>query len=93
MARRNSADTRSFRTDDMALATYLKLLGFNCDQVGWEGDVCFWHFENGDELLRAVGGFHSGYAKVEVREYNREFSSTKREFYDSQPPRAAADRF
>lgn len=66
----------------MALVTFLKLEGHTPQQVVAESDTVFWYFRMNDDLEDAMAAFNGGDARVEPREYNKVFSSTKREFYD-----------
>jgi hypothetical protein len=75
----------AFRTNDMALVTYLKMCGFSCQRTEWDGGTCYWYFMTGPKLLGAAETFASGEAVVEPREYNKIFGLTKHEFYDSDP--------
>lgn len=72
-----------FRTNDMAMATYLKLRGHSAQTITWLSGTCYWVFRVTDALLDAVELFTGGEAVVEPKEYNRVFTQTKREFYDS----------
>lgn len=74
------------RTNDMAMATYLKVQGHTSQRVIWEGGTCYWWFRINESLLDCVESFTNGDALIEPREYNRVFTQTKREFYDSKPP-------
>jgi hypothetical protein len=78
-------DTQEFRTDDMALTTWLRMCGHTPQTIRWEGDQCYWIFYCNDSLLYLFDQFQKGESSVEVRAYNRAFASTKREFYDSRP--------
>lgn len=71
------------KTNDMAQVTYLKVRGFDAQAMSWEGQTCYWAFRVSDSLLDTIDEFTAGDALVEPREYNRMFSQTKREFYDS----------
>ena len=83
-----------YRSDDMALVTYLKLEGFTPQQVGWLGQTCYWWFRITESLENSIEAFDGGDALVEPGDYSSQFNLTKREFYDSRPdgsqrPRAA----
>lgn len=82
-----AADTTvvTYRTSDMALASYLKHEGHDAQRVEWENDTCYWFFRDTPHLLKSVDTFAEGKAMIEPREYNRIFGKTKREFYDSEP--------
>lgn len=74
-----------YRTNDMAMVTYLKISGHSVQRVLWEAGTCYWLFRVTEVLLSQVDKFLAGDARIEPREYNRVFNSTKREFYDTQP--------
>lgn len=74
-----------YRSNDMAMVTYLKISGHAVQEVMWEADTCYWVFRASETLLSQVEGFLAGDARIEPREYNRVFNTTKREFYDSNP--------
>ena len=78
-------ETQEFRTDDMALTTWLRMQGHTPQAIRWDGDQCYWIFICNDSLLYLFDQFQKGQSQVEVRAYNRAFSATKREFYDSRP--------
>jgi hypothetical protein len=81
-------DPRKFyRTNDMAMVTFLKTRGHPVQAVLWHGDTCYWNFRATDSLLDATEDFLEGLANVEPREYSRIFNETKREFYDSRDDR------
>lgn len=77
--------TDFYRTNDMAMVTFLKIQGHPVQEVAWESDTCYWIFRITEVLLGQVEMFLAGEARIEPREYNRVFNSTKREFYDSNP--------
>lgn len=74
-----------YRTNDMAMVTFLKISGQAVQRVFWESNTCYWMFRASSVLLDQVDAFVSGEARIEPREYNRVFSQTKREFYDTNP--------
>jgi hypothetical protein len=78
-------DHAVYRTNDMAMVTYLKLCGHAVQQVYWESDTCYWSFLVSETLVSEVDKFLSSQARVEPREFNRVFNTTKREFYDTNP--------
>lgn len=81
---------RFYRTDDMAMATFLRMEGFTAQQVGWIGETCYWWFSSGDNLVDCVEAFLNGEASIEPREYSRQFALSKREFYDKKAARSTA---
>lgn len=74
-----------FRTNDMSMATYLKVKGHVTQMIDWKSGTCYWIFRISDLLLDEVDKFLAGEALIEPKEYNRVFTQTKREFYDSKP--------
>lgn len=74
-----------FRSDDMALVTFLKGEGHTPQRVGWEAGTCYWHFLLTDSLVAAVQTFGAREGSVEPREYSKLFASTKDEFYNAKP--------
>lgn len=75
-----------YRTDNMGMASWLKMQGHTPQRVRWEDQTCYWYFDKSDLLLGSVDAFLEGEARVEPKEYNRIFLLTKREFWDSAPP-------
>jgi hypothetical protein len=80
-------DSKFFRTNDMGVAAYLKMLGHPAQQVGMQmrgkNHVCYWYFLVTEGLLRAVDGFIEGTALVSPKEYNKFYSIVKAEFFDA----------
>lgn len=72
-----------YRTNDMAMSTFLKLNQHDLQAVRWESGTCYWIFRVTDAILDLVEDFTAGRALVEPKAYNRIFTATKREFYDS----------
>lgn len=72
-----------FRTDDMALVTFLKVEGHTPQEVGYEGDTCYWWFLITDAMLATVQAFGAREGLVEPREYSKMFATTKNEFYSA----------
>jgi len=84
MSEKILSDVHEFhRTNDMAQVTFLKMSGQTSQGIAWEGNTCYWLFRVSDGLMDLIDNFASGEAQVEPREYNRIFTMTKREFYDS----------
>jgi len=75
------------KTNDMALVTFLKCTGYTVQGVRLEGSTCYWFFRVSEGLIDAIDDFSSGDALVEPREYNRQFSQTKREMFELQDAR------
>jgi hypothetical protein len=74
-----------YKSREMPVVAYLRLIGFQVQQVGWNGRNCWWIFDKTDGLLEAMDQYAAGAARVEPREYNRCFETTRREFFDSDP--------
>lgn len=74
-----------YRTNDMAMVTFLKISGHAVQRVFWEAGTCYWVFRAVEILLEQVDEFLAGNARIEPREYNKVFNHTKREFYDTNP--------
>lgn len=72
-----------YRTNDMAMATFLKMRGHSVQLLVWESKTCYWIFRVTDALLDDMELFSDGKAVVEPRSYNKVFTQVKREFYDS----------
>lgn len=88
----NEIDIDEFhKVNDMALVTFLKMRGHTVQDVTWSGQTCYWLFRVTDGLMDLIDDFVEGRARVEPREYNRMFSDTKRELYDS-PGRPSRNR-
>jgi hypothetical protein len=88
-ARQRELDPEEFfKTNDMAMATYLKMQGHSVQRVLWTGPTCYWVFRVTDALLDATEDFLGGESRVEPREYSKKFSETKKEFYDSRSAKA-----
>lgn len=75
---------RFFRSDDMALVTYLKVEGHTPQRVAFEGGTCYWWFLITDSLLDAAQAFGAREGLVEPREYSKMFATTKSEFYSAE---------
>lgn len=77
------ADT--FRTDDMAMVTYLRILGHPVQDVFWVDTVCYWRFLVSPSLLEAKEDFVRGLARVEPREFSKNYGTTKSELHHANP--------
>jgi hypothetical protein len=79
-------DPREFyMTNDMALVTWLRLNRQSVQHIQWRGNNCHWAFRVNDVLLELVKEYMADKAMVNPKEFNRSFSDTKRELYDSKP--------
>lgn len=68
-----------YRTNSMALVSFLKINDHTPQAIRWEGDSCYWYFDKSNNLMELVEEFMTGEALVEPREYNRVFGLTKRD--------------
>jgi hypothetical protein len=76
-----------WKTNDLAMATYLKMMGHTPQRVGFEDRDCWWFFLHIPALTQAVDDFLSGRALVTPQEYNKQFGITKREMADARSRR------
>lgn len=76
-----------FKTNDMAMATYLEMEGHTPQKIEFEGQNCFWHFMYIPSLVAAVDSFLSQTALVTPQAYNRSFAAVKREMVDARARR------
>lgn len=78
----------TWRTDDLALATYLVVSGNGTIklELEWDGDIAYGYFvfRMSDSLLDDVEDFISGNARVEPREYSRRFGRMKKSVYKAE---------
>jgi hypothetical protein len=77
--------TEFYKTTDMALVTYLRMEGHTVQTTGWIGNTCHWAFAKTTELLGLVDQFARDEALVNPKSYNKEFSQTKSELYQTDP--------
>jgi hypothetical protein len=76
-----------FKTNDLAMATYLEMEGHPPQKIEFEGQDCFWHFLYIPALVAAVEAFLSQTAQVTPQAYNRAFATVKREMIDARARR------
>jgi hypothetical protein len=75
-------DDTFFRTNDMAMVTYLRMNGHSVQACAYEADGdCWWQFLACDAITDLYNDFTQWKALVEPREYSKHFSATKREFH------------
>lgn len=84
-------DTSNFRTNDMAMATMLKMEGHSVQGMEWEANTCYWVFMRTDGLVEMVQDFQESRARVDPKRYNREFTKTKQELWESKRSHEAAE--
>jgi len=73
----------SFKTNDMGLATYLKMCGQRLTRTVWIDRTCYWYFPMTDGLEERVGQWTEERATVNPKQFTREYAQTKKEFYES----------
>lgn len=66
------------RTDDLALATVLRVRGFDHDRLELDGETARWVFTGDGELHATVRQYNAGECMVEPRRYNRTLRETRR---------------
>lgn len=74
-----------YRTDDMALVTWLRMNHFSPVEVIWENNTCNWDFEREPKLLSDVDAFVQNMALCNPREFSRQFKITRQEFHAARP--------
>lgn len=72
-----------YRTNNLALAAFLRHQGHAHQGMQWQGETCFWYFDKSDPLLEIVDKFFKGDALVEPRAYNKVFGQIRKELFDS----------
>lgn len=70
-----------YKTNDMALVTYLRIQGHPVQGTRWLSNSCVWVFRINDNLLGLVDNFMDDRALVNPKEFNRHFTDTKKELY------------
>lgn len=81
-----------FKTNDMAMATYLEMQGHPPQKVEFEGQNCYWSFLYIPSLVQEVEAFLSQSAMVTPQAYNRAFAAVKREMVDARARRDQSRR-
>lgn len=74
--------TEFYRSSDMALVAFLRVIGHTQQSLDWEGGTAFWVFRHSDSLMSDVDSFYADTALVNPREFNSKFAVVKREFYN-----------
>lgn len=73
---------KELRTDDLALATTLRVRGFEPDGLELDGETARWLFIGDGELHATVRQYNAGEAMVEPRRYNRVLRETRRRLFN-----------
>ncbi len=74
-----------FKTDDMALVTYLRMNYITPDEIIWDHNTCWWFFEKSTELSEHATLFVSNEAQSNPKEFSRQFKLTRQEFHAARP--------
>jgi len=69
------------RTDDLALATLLRIRGFEPDGFELNGTKALWVFTGDGELHATIRQYQAGEALVEPRRYNRVLRETRQRLF------------
>jgi len=70
-----------YKTNDMALVTYLRIQGHPPQGTRWHSSSCMWVFRVNNSLIELVDAFMDDKALVNPKEFNRHFTDTKKELY------------
>jgi hypothetical protein len=84
---------KAIRTDDLALATTLRIRGFEPDKLELEGKKALWVFTGDGELHSTIRKYNAGEETVEPRRYNKVLRETRQSLFrfltaNGLPPRA-----
>lgn len=74
-----------YRTDDMALATYLRMKHHIPVEIVWENNTACWDFNRSPDLMKLVDDFTENKALCNPREFSRMFKYTRQEFHSVRP--------
>lgn len=78
----------TWATDDVTLAAWLKLEGFDYFGNEWrDDDKCYWRFEDSEALADAVAEYFGGTATGNLKEYNGIIAALKKEMYSQERER------
>jgi hypothetical protein len=76
-------DTKElWRTDDMALATYLIIKQELDPELVWESQSCFFLFPKGESLLKDVTDFVSNNGLVDARTFNMTYARLRKATFE-----------
>ena len=79
---RNSEDEfEEYKSNDMAMVTYLRLNGLQPQGQDYQNGVCYWKFEYSEALRHLRDDFAMDRALVNPKEFSRHFAITKRELF------------
>lgn len=74
-----------YKTDDMALVTFLRMNYHVPHEVVWDHNTCWWEFESTDKLTSDAAAFVDNIAVCNPREFSRQFKLTRQEFHQARP--------
>lgn len=84
----------SWRTNDMAMAAWLKMHGHTPQEVAFNDDSqpsnCYWIFLVTSSLVDLIDTFQSQEAWVRPQEYNKMYAQCKTEMYEARAKRDKA---
>lgn len=80
-APREGTAMKCIRTDDLALATTLRIRGFEPDGLELEGKKALWLFTGDGDLQATIRQYNAGEALVEPRRYNRVLRETRQKLF------------
>ena len=75
----------TWRTDDIALAAYLRYLDYPLEELEWDLNSCFFLFKRTDKLIADVQDFVSDEALVIPRRYSMVFGQLKKAMFEDHP--------
>jgi hypothetical protein len=81
-AQPEGAAMKTIRTDDLALATTLRIRGFAPDGFELQGEKAMWIFSGDGELHATIRSYNAGECLVEPKRYNRTLRETRRELFN-----------
>jgi cold shock CspA family protein len=82
----------TWKTDDMGLASYVSM-HLDIVDVAWEGDSCYWHFDDTDELEELVTEYLFGSPVADVRKFNEQNAKLKRTLFRGKTEQGVVSRY
>ena len=77
----STVPANSYRTDDLALVTFLRCRGYNHAEMVKDGRTCHWVFPVNGSLLELVDEYFADEAYVEPRDFMRKVALVRKEMY------------
>lgn len=72
---------KAIRTDDLALATTLRIRGYEPDRIELDGQKALWVFSGDGDLHATIRQYNAGECMVEPKRYNRVLRETRRTLF------------